>query len=111
MAKQKLGVVYSTNKNFEYEYESNEEPETLAPSAQQLKVQLDKKQRAGKEVTLITGYVGKLADIEMLCKTLKSKCGVGGSVKENEILIQGNHVEKIMKHLAELNYKAKKIGG
>lgn len=111
MKKKKIGIIYSTTSSFEYQYESNEETETLPNEKQQLKVTLDKKQRAGKEVTIISGFVGKNEDLSTLAKMLKNKCGVGGSIKENEILIQGNHVEKILKILAENNYKAKKIGG
>lgn len=111
MKKKKIGIIYSTTSSFEYQYESNEEIETLPNEKQQLKVTLDKKQRAGKEVTIIYGFVGKNDDLSTLAKMLKNKCGVGGSIKENEILIQGNHVEKILKILAENNYKAKKIGG
>lgn len=111
MKKKKIGIIYSTTSSFEYQYESNEETETLPNEKQQLKVTLDKKQRAGKEVTIISGFVGKNEDLSTLAKMLKNKCGVGGSIKENEILIQGNHIEKILKILAENNYKAKKIGG
>jgi translation initiation factor 1 len=111
MKKKKIGIIYSTTSSFEYQYESNEETETLPNEKQQLKVTLDKKQRAGKEVTIISGFVGKNEDLSTLAKMLKNKCGVGGSIKENKILIQGNHIEKILKILAENNYKAKKIGG
>ena len=83
-------VVYSTNPNFNYEFEAEQEAETLMPSKQQLRISLDKKNRAGKAVTLITGFVGTVADLEALGKMLKSKCGVGGSVKDGEIILQGD---------------------
>jgi translation initiation factor 1 len=109
--KNKVNIVYSTNPDFRFDYESNEEQQTLDPSKQQLKVQLDKKQRAGKAVTLITGFVGTENDLNDLGKMLKSKCGVGGTVKDGEILIQGDHREKIMDILTKAGYKVKRIGG
>jgi len=111
MKKSKIGVIYSTDANFHYEFESNDEPITLPNEKQQLRVSIDKKQRAGKEVTIVSGFVGKISDLDDLAKTLKNKCGVGGSVKDNEILIQGNQLEKVMKMLLEKGFKAKKIGG
>lgn len=105
------GVVYSTNPEFKYDSIANEEATTLSPSHQDLRVTLDKKQRAGKAVTLITGFIGTEADLEALGKLLKSKCGVGGSVKDGEILIQGDHRDRILQLLAGMKYKAKKSGG
>jgi translation initiation factor 1 len=106
-----LNVVYSTNPNFNFEFESHEEANTLPPKQQLLKVMLDKKQRAGKAVTLITGFVGKESDLNELGKKLKTKCGVGGTVKGGEILIQGDFREKIMGLLAQEGYQVKRVGG
>ncbi len=114
MAKNKTNrveVVYSTNPDFVYREENGEEPETLAPQLQMLHVHIDKKQRAGKEVTLITHFVGKTEDLEKLGKVLKAKCGVGGSVKDGEILIQGNFRDRVMGLLHDLGYKTKRVGG
>ena len=102
---------YSTDPNFKFE-EEEEEIVTLPANQQKLRVQIDRKQRAGKEVSLITGFAGSEEDLESLCKILKTKCGVGGSAKDGEIIIQGNQAEKIMKILLELGYKnTKKSGG
>jgi len=109
--KDRLGTVYSTNPDYEYETNKEEEEETLESSKQNLKVQRDKKQRKGKTVTLITGFVGKEEDLKELGKELKSKCGVGGSVKGGEIIIQGDFVDRLMTILTEKGYKVKKVGG
>ncbi|MFM7667677.1 MAG: translation initiation factor [Bacteroidota bacterium] len=109
--KERLNVVYSTNPNFQYEVESNEEIETLEPKFQKLYVSLDKKQRAGKEVTLIEGFIGSENDLKELGKTLKSKCGVGGTVKDGEIVIQGNFRDKIIELLQKEGYQVKRKGG
>lgn len=109
--KDRLGVVFSTNPDFKYENESAGEAETLPANRQNLRVQLDKKKRAGKSVTLITGFVGTESDLNTLGKMLKSKCGVGGTVKDGEILVQGDFVTRIMEILVKEGYKVKKIGG
>lgn len=105
------GIVYSTNPDFKFEFDQNEDQETLAPQQQDLRVWIDRKQRAGKQVTLVTGFIGATDDLEVLGKLLKKKCGTGGSVKDGEILIQGDVCDKVMDILAKAGYKAKKAGG
>ncbi|MEM9887658.1 MAG: translation initiation factor [Bacteroidota bacterium] len=110
--KRKIGVVYSTNPDYDYEYEEKEEVEDIAPKEQKLRVLIDRKRRKGKEVTLITGFVGTSETLKALGKYLKTKCGVGGSVKEEEIIIQGNFRDKIVELLKEKGYtNTKKSGG
>jgi translation initiation factor 1 len=109
--KKRLGMVYSTNPDFEYEKENEPEEETLPPQQQNLKVSIDRKKRKGKSVTLVTGFVGSEDDLKQLGKMLKTKCGVGGTVKDGEILIQGEFRERVMELLKAEGYKVKKSGG
>ncbi len=109
--KDRLGVVFSTNRDFNYESEGNEEQQTLPPQQQNLKVQLDRKKRAGKSATLVTGFIGTEEDLKSLGKMLKTKCGVGGTVKDGEILIQGDFCNKVIEILKAENYKVKRSGG
>lgn len=109
--KKRDGVVYSTSDNFEYNFGESDEVITLPPSQQKLKVLLDKKARAGKQVTLVEGFIGTEEDLKELGKLLKNKCGVGGSTKEGEILIQGDHRDKVLQVLLQAGYGAKKSGG
>jgi len=109
--KDRLGVVYSTNSKFEYENSAENLEETLSPEDQLLYVSIDRKKRKGKEVTLVEGFVGTEQDLKELAKTLKQKCGVGGSAKDGEIIVQGNFKDKIATLLAELRYNIKKKGG
>lgn len=104
-------VVYSTNPDFNYEMEQTDDIQTLPPQQQRLYVSIDRKQRAGKEVTLVEGFVGSDEDLKDLGKLLKSKCGVGGSVKDNEILIQGNFKQKIFELLLKEGYSQTKQKG
>jgi translation initiation factor 1 len=107
-----LNVVYSTNPNFQYELDQDFDQETLPNQHQKLYVSIDKKQRAGKEVTLIEGFIGTADDLKELGKVLKTKCGVGGSVKNGEILIQGNFKDKVFDLLLKEGYsQTKKKGG
>lgn len=103
-------IVYSTNKDLDFNL-PEEQQDTLPPQQQNLKILLSKKGRGGKTATLITGFVGSNEDMESLGKMLKNKCGVGGSVKDGEILLQGDHRDKILEILTKEGYKAKKAGG
>ena len=109
--KDRLGMVYSTDPDFKYDQGENEEAETLPPQQQDLGVMLDRKNRKGKSVTLVTGFIGTEEDLKELGKFLKSKCGTGGSVKDGEILVQGDFREKILELLSDKGYKAKRSGG
>ncbi len=104
------GTVYSTNPEFVFDY-GEEETITLDPSKQNLRIMLDKKQRGGKKVTLITGFQGSDYDLAVLGKELKTACGVGGSVKDGEILLQGDFREKVLELLLKKGYARTKISG
>ncbi len=108
--KNRVNVVYSTNPNFNYEHNEEEEAVTLEPAKQNLKLFLDRL-GGGKLLTRISGFIGTEADLNDLAKTLKQKCGVGGNAKDGEILIQGDNRDKILDILLKANYKAKKAGG
>jgi translation initiation factor 1 len=105
--KKRLGTVYSTNPDFKSETENDNEQDTPENAKQLLIVFTDNKQRKGKIVTLVTGFVGKQEDLETLAKMLKTKCGVGGSVKDGEIIIQGDFKQKIKELLEKEGYKVK----
>ncbi|GGH80474.1 translation initiation factor 1 [Filimonas zeae] len=102
------GFVYSTNPDFRFKEEEQEVQATLAPAQQKLRVRLDTKQRAGKAVTLVTGFVGLPEDLEELGKKLKNFCGTGGSVKDGEAIIQGDQRDKVLQWLLKNDYKQTK---
>lgn len=106
--KDRLGVVYSTNPDFKYETPVEEEVQTLPAAQQKLIVTIDRRARAGKQVTLVSGFVGKEEDLAALAKTLKTKCGVGGSAKDGDILIQGDWRDRVVALLKSLGYNAKR---
>ncbi len=109
---QRVDVVYSTNPDFQYDYEQDDEQQTLAPGEQRLYVSIDRKQRGGKEVTLVEGFIGTEDDLKELARTLKSKCGVGGAAKDGQIIIQGSLKEKVFEILQKEGYRqVKKKGG
>jgi translation initiation factor 1 len=106
--KSRLGVVYSTNPDFQYETQAEAEAETLPPGKQRLLVTIDRRNRGGKQVTLVTGFVGTADDLKELGKTLKTRCGVGGSAKDGEITVQGDFRDKVVALLKEMGYNAKR---
>lgn len=112
MSKKKIqsfgGLVYSTDPNFKLPDENFEEQETIDPSQQKLKIRLDTKHRAGKAVTLVEGFIGSLTDLEDLGKKLKTFCGTGGSVKDREIIVQGDSRDKALQWLQKNGYKSSK---
>ena len=106
--KKRLGVVFSTNPDFRYEEDAEVQQETLEPSKQNLIVSIDRKGRAGKQVTLVTGFIGSDDDLADLGRALKVKCGVGGSAKDGEITIQGDFRARVVTLLKDMGYKAKR---
>ncbi len=109
--KDRLNVVYSTNPDFRYEIRDEEEAFTLPPSQQKLRVQLDRKNRGGKVVTLVTGFTGSDDDLKELGRLLKSKCGVGGTAKDGEIIVQGDFKQKVLDLLKQAGYTQTKPVG
>jgi translation initiation factor 1 len=108
--KNRSGVVYSTNPDFEYNDSGDDEVDTLSPAQQDLRIWLDRR-GGGKVITAVKGFIGKTDDLESLGKQLKSLCGTGGTAKDGEIQIQGDHRDKIIAWLLAKGYKAKKAGG
>ena len=102
--KKRVGVVYSTNPDYEYSDDSQEETDTRPKNQQKLRLNMERAGRGGKTVTLIKGFVGSEEDITALCKLLKQKCGVGGSVKDGEIIIQGDHRQRLIEILKKEGY-------
>ena len=102
--KKRIGVVYSTNPDYEYSDDSQEEADTLPKNQQKLRLNMERAGRGGKTVTLVKGFVGSDKDINALCKLLKQKCGVGGSVKDGEIIIQGDHRQRLVEVLKKEGY-------
>ena len=102
--KKRIGVVYSTNPDYEYSDDSQEEADTLPKNQQKLRLNMERAGRGGKTVTLVKGFVGSDEDINALCKLLKQKCGVGGSVKDGEIIIQGDHRQRLIEILKKEGY-------
>ena len=109
--KNKIGVLYSTNPDYDYDFEEKENVETLEPRQQKLRIFIDRKMRKGKEVTIVESFIGSEEDLKDLGKTLKSKCGVGGSVKDGEIIIQGNQKDKVYDLLVKMGYTNSKKKG
>ena len=107
--KKKLNIVYSTNPDFEYQQDETPQEETLAKEKQTLRILLDSKRRRGKSVTIVTGFVGKEDDLNELGKLLKVKCGVGGSVKDGEIIVQGDMRNRVLEILQKEGYKKVRI--
>lgn len=106
--KKRLGVVFSTNPDFQYEQQEEEQAVTLEPAKQSLIVTIDRKGRGGKQVTLVSGFVGTDEDLADLGRTLKTKCGVGGSAKNGEIVLQGDFRDRVTSLLKDMGYRAKR---
>lgn len=109
--KDRIGIVFSTNEEFDYDYTDQPEEETLQPKEQKLYVSLDRKKRKGKDVTLVEGFVGTNDELAALGKQLKAKCGSGGTAKDGDILVQGNHVRKVAELLKQMGYGQVKTKG
>lgn len=109
--KNRVNVVYSTNPDFSFDHDEDESEETLEPNEQLLYVSIDRKQRGGKEVTLVEGFIGAEDDLKDLGKFLKSKCGVGGTAKDGDIIVQGKFKDKVAELLEGKGYKVKTKGG
>ncbi len=109
--KSRLGMVYSTNPDFEYTPNASEAEDTLEPSKQNLRIWLDRKQRGGKVATIVKGFVGSDDDLKELARALKTKCGVGGAAKDGEIIVQGDHRDRVVEILTKSGYKCKRAGG
>lgn len=107
--KKRLDIVYSTNPDYHYDKDNEGETETIEKNKQLLRVSLDKRNRKGKAVTLVTGFSGTEDDLKDLGKLLKTKCGVGGSAKDNEIIVQGDHREKVLDILIKEGYIKSRI--
>ncbi|HCO67887.1 MAG TPA: translation initiation factor [Dysgonomonas sp.] len=107
--KERLNIVYSTNPDYKYQSEEEEDTETIAKEKQLLRISLDKRNRKGKAVTLITGFKGTDNDLQDLSKFLKTRCGVGGSAKDGEILIQGDFRNKVLELLQKEGYAKARI--
>jgi len=110
MKKSKKNVVYSTNPDYNYEFDSGQDHETIDNGEQQLKIYPDKKNRKGKTVTIITGFIGTMEDLKSLEKKLKSMCGSGGTSKNGDILLQGNFIKKVSEYFDKEGYKYKISG-
>ena len=108
--KERLGVVFSTNPDFKYETIAEDEATTIAPAKQNLKVWLDRL-KGGRVATVVRGFVGSSEDLAALGKELKKSCGVGGTAKDGEIIIQGDHRDRVIELLIKAGYKAKRAGG
>jgi translation initiation factor 1 len=106
--KSRSGMVYSTDPHFAYGQEQSCEPATLPPAQQRLIVAIDRRRRAGKQVTLVSGFAGSDGDLQALAKTLKAQCGVGGTVKDGEIVLQGDFRDRLVALLNAAGYKAKR---
>ena len=109
--KKRLNIVYSTNPDFNYQTEEEPEIETLAPERQDLRIWLDTHIKGGKRATIVRGFVGSQDDLDTLARKLKSKCGVGGSTRDGEIIIQGDMRDRVLEILTSEGYRARKAGG